>query len=912
MLTARNISTKITLAIIVMGLLTATSIAIGLAIFKAVGGQIAAVQSERIPEIDASTRLIVATSELKDSLNRIMIARSSQEIAGPSRGVTGFGEDARSILGELDEETSRSLLPMVAEAETSLRALVKARITAFENRALILEKVQSMAANGEAVSKALEALVDDSYFELVVGGEDAISSVNGVLSNLVERDFLQLRIAQQIRAETNLLAGLLVSLRQTRDPAITSILRDLADAANKRLAISLEEITAFGPEPSTLETLTDAADFFDNEFSRPTTRAGGNVSEVLSVRQSVDGVLSVLLDDLEFNLTIEAESASDTISSTIQGLLDEQVSQIQETTSLEIALKGFAAIALEGAFAQDEPAMIIIQERLTAAKTALEQNLLEDHPEITEQISETMRFADPETGIVAIRAKVLAAENEAVDLATAASDRVTEISKGAAAAGLKALERIASSGSDLQRDTEMAWSAMTVVALVGLFVFVATRLMVLRTVTRPLTDLCNRTKRLSSGDMEPIGGLANRRDEIGQMASALEVFRRNALEMEDLRTENARRQEEAQKQQKDMLTLLSREIGTVVDCGSRGDFSRRVEHHFEDPELATLAESINKLVSAVEDGIEETKQALTAFANADLTHRMSDRFEGIFADLGDQANTAAGRLSDMISKIREAAQISDTRSREVSDGSKTLAAQTESQAASVQETSATMESMTEMLKSSAAELVEVERLSNSVSAKTSEGSLASKRAVESVQEIANHSEKISQIITVIESIAFQTNLLALNAAVEAARAGEAGKGFAVVASEVRELAQRSSDAANEINATIKQSAVSVQTGVSNVEDTRRILDEIEAATKPVLSALEKLAENGHGQTQSISEVSAAVREIDSITQKNAILAVKSSKHSSELMSQVSSLTRLVSTFRVAEPNYDDAQKRDVA
>ena len=897
MFKAQNISTKITLAVVVMGLLTVVSIGIALVVFRDVSGQVATVEAERIPEIGTSTRLIIATSELKDSLIGITSAQSREQIADLTGEVASRASEASAILETMDTQASAVLSPMLDAAVDSLQSLVDARISAFENQERILENIAFMTDSSTTVTNALSALEDDAFFELVVGGETAVSTVSDTLSNLVERDFLQLRVAQQIRAETNLISGILVSLRQTRDPAVISILRDLAIGANDRLGQGLDELGAFEVAAETVETLSDASAFFDTELGRTSTAGGADIPRILSVRQSVDSVLSVLLDDLEFNLTLEADGANDTIASTIQDLLDNQVGQIKAVTSLENALKGFSTIALEAAFAQDEPAMIIIQERLNAAAADLESSLLEGQQDIADQVRRIKAFADPESGIITMRASVIAAEAEAIRLADIASENVGAVAKGAADAGNTALDRIASSGHELSENANVAMSAMLLVGVVGFAVFLATRLMVSRTVTRPLADLCARTDRLSSGNMDPIGALTERKDEVGRMASALEVFRRNALDMEELRAENVRRQEEAQRQQKEMLTVLSREIGTVVDCGSRGDFSRRVEHRFEDAELESLAQGINKLVGAVEDGVNAAKAALTAIASADLTHRMPDRFEGIFAELGKQANTAAERLADMIGRIREAARISDMRSRKVSEGSTELASQAERQAVSVEQTSASMDSMTTTLQSSADELVAAERLSNTVSEKTGEGSKASERAVASVREIASHSEKITQINTVIESIAFQTNLLALNAAVEAARAGEAGKGFAVVASEVRALAQRSSEAASEIDAIVKQSAVSVQVGVDMVEDTRKILEEIDTATKPVLEALENLSVNGRSQVQSIAEVGSAVREIDVITQKNAGLATQSSDHARELMSQVTTLMQLVSTFK---------------
>ncbi|MEM0944964.1 MAG: methyl-accepting chemotaxis protein, partial [Pseudomonadota bacterium] len=429
--------------------------------------------------------------------------------------------------------------------------------------------------------------------------------------------------------------------------------------------------------------------------------------------------------------------------------------------------------------------------------------------------------------------------------------------------------------------------------------FVATLIMISRSITRPLTTLCATTERLSKGDMDPLAGLpSDGRGEIGRMAAALEVFRSNALKMEEMRTQNDLREAAAKEREREMLALLSREIGTVVESGSKGDFSKRVEHNFEDEELAQLAEGINRLVSIVQSGLSKTQEALTAIARADLTHRMSTEFDGAFADLSTQTNATSGQLAEIIGQVRDAAQISADRSREVDQGARILSCNAENQAASVEETTANIESMTESIKTSAGRLSEAERLSSLVASKTAEGSATADQAVARVQDIAQSSEKITQIITVIESISFQTNLLALNAAVEAARAGEAGKGFAVVASEVRILAQRSAEAASEIDGLIKQSVGLVKEGVVSVDATRRILDEIEEATKPVLAAIVDVAENGRNQSQRIEEVASVVREIDSVIQKNAEQAEQASSHASDLLGQVSGLEKMVSAFKV--------------
>ncbi|MEL6476703.1 MAG: methyl-accepting chemotaxis protein [Pseudomonadota bacterium] len=890
-----------------MGLLTAIAIANGLFVFQQVSGQVNAVNDDRLPETQSATALIVTTTGFAERLNRIFTAQDTTSLGQLSNDVSSLSSEARAILQAMTETTAAEIEPMVGSVEQSLLDLITAQRRAIERKARVQQQVEEIEAINLEVSNYLQGQVDDSYFELVIGGETASGEIDEVLTNLVERDFQTLKLAIQIRAEANLLAGLIIALKQTRDPAFRSIFEDLATGAYSRLDETIEGLAEFDLDADVQTSISEARAFFESELSRASRSFSSDITSVLSARKELDGVLANLLDDMEFNLTIEAETAKETNTATIQGLLDNQVGRIQAVSALGLAVKSFVASALEGAFAQDVPATIIEQEKLTATRAVLENQILADLTEVQPLLDKMIAFSDPATGIISTRREVLSATGEATELAQVAVDQVKQITSRAGEIGSAALDRIGQSGEELSTAADDAWTAMIAVAAFAFLVILATRFMIARSITRPLMTLCTTTERLSEGEMSPLSGLpSDGRGEIGRMAAALEVFRNNALKMDEMREENARKDAESKAREREMLAMLSREIGTVVENGSRGDFSKRVEHHFDDTELAQLAEGINRLVSTVHEGLEETQAALTAIAKADLTHRMPTHFNGAFAELSTQANTTSDQLSNIISKVRDAAHVSSDRSREVDQGARILSRNAESQAASVQETTANMESMTESIKSSAETLIEAERLSTMVAEKTTQGSVTASLAVESVQNIAESSEKITKINTVIESISFQTNLLALNAAVEAARAGDAGKGFAVVASEVRTLAQRSAEAASEIDTLIKQSVALVKEGVVNVESTRTILEDIEQATKPVLSALADVAENGRQQSQRIQEVTEVVREIDAVTQKNANQAEQASNHATDLLSEVNGLEQLVSAFQTMPKPKDDA------
>src|SRR5690606_13486309 len=261
-----------------------------------------------------------------------------------------------------------------------------------------------------------------------------------------------------------------------------------------------------------------------------------------------------------------------------------------------------------------------------------------------------------------------------------------------------------------------------------------------------------------------------------------------------------------------MMSQLQGAFGEVVDAAVAGDFTRQVTAEFPDDELNALAGSVNNLVSTFNRGVTEIGDVLGAMANTDLTRRMTGDYEGAFARLKHDTNAVADKLSDVVQQLRRTSGALKSATSEILSGANDLSERTTKQAATIEETSAAMEQLAATVMQNAERARDASVNAAKVTNTAEEGGRVMDAANEAMDRITASSSKISNIIGLIDDIAFQTNLLALNASVEAARAGEAGKGFAVVAVEVRRLAQSAAQASSEVKVLIEQSAGEVTTG----------------------------------------------------------------------------------------------------
>jgi methyl-accepting chemotaxis protein len=412
------------------------------------------------------------------------------------------------------------------------------------------------------------------------------------------------------------------------------------------------------------------------------------------------------------------------------------------------------------------------------------------------------------------------------------------------------------------------------------------------TIARPMRALTAGMLELAGGNFNVALPGLGRKDEIGDVANAVETFKVKAAE-------KARQEAEARAEATGrVMKEFDAAVGGIVKAAVAGDFSQRVPLDDKHGVILNLASALNTMCDNFDAVVSDVDRMFGALADGDLTCRIDSEYQGAFAALKDNANAAAERLADTIASIRLAVNEVANAASEISTSTIDLSQRTEEQAASLAETTSSMEALSATVKKNAGNARQADQLSHGASEVAGRSGAVVAKAVSAMSRIEESSHKISDIIGVIDEIARQTNLLALNAAVEAARAGEAGRGFSVVASEVRSLAQRSAQAAKDIKDLITNSSGQVKEGVDLVKSAGTSLNEIVESIKGVAAIVSQIASASAEQASGIDQINRALAQLDETTQQNSALVEENAATAKTLEQQSSEMSERVSVFLV--------------
>jgi methyl-accepting chemotaxis protein len=342
---------------------------------------------------------------------------------------------------------------------------------------------------------------------------------------------------------------------------------------------------------------------------------------------------------------------------------------------------------------------------------------------------------------------------------------------------------------------------------------------------------------------------------------------------------------------------VAAELGAVIKAALL-DMDLAISVYVETSEIARKAADDRASAATNEAVLSAVGDALGAIADGDLTYRIGDELPRDYERLREDFNGALDRLTDTLSHVQANAGHINTGADEIAQASDDLSRRTEQQAASLEETAAALDEITATVKRTALGAEQANKAVSVANDVARDSGEVVGQAVSAMSEIEKSSLKISQIIGVIDEIAFQTNLLALNAGVEAARAGDAGRGFAVVAQEVRALAQRSADAAKEIKALISASSQQVGQGVNLVGKTGVALQSIIAKVTEIDRLVSEIASSAQEQSTGLHQVNTAVNQMDQITQQNAAMVEQSTAAAHSLKAETAELAQLVAAFKL--------------
>jgi methyl-accepting chemotaxis protein len=798
----------------------------------------------RVPELLQNTDALAATSALQQGLAALQIAPTPAAVTEARDRALSVLQDMQVVAHDATEaeriQTIRGLIADLADARTAN----------FAGTAAVAEAVNDLSTRIDSISAMLAEAEDKAAFDLTVNGENAITAVGTTLDTLIEKDFQSLRMALEVRSAVNDLAGMTLAHGQTGDASLRAMLLDLVNSARGGIEFVLPEL-AERPELAALEPAVAA--FLDAAKPASGLRLGASeVASILAARAEVERMAVTAIDEIEFNLFLNATSSRDQNETTIRTLIDVQVANIREGARLASLVRQTVILGLQSLVSSTPAQIATLTDAITPMLGALtEASASVSDAALAAELAALVALLDPDSGVPALRLRGLAATERASVIATEAAAATGAIGQSVSRRLEGTLDAVSQSSQDLLVELraveELIWSLAGGSAVILLFAILITWL----TIVRPLGRVTRLTERLAAGDLAPITGMDRVRGEIGRMVTALKVFRDGMSERALLEAERRRAEEEAARRAHDQERVVET-LASAFARLSEGDLGVAIGSDFPD-DYAALRKDFNLAI--------------------------------------DRLATLLGAAADLGARIRASSQ-------EISGTSQDLSQRTEIAASTLQTTVSDLAGLALSVQKSAEGVSDAAKLGSRARQDAEQSVTVIRKSLELMASINDAFKRISAVIGLIDDIAFQTNLLALNAGVEAARAGDAGRGFAVVASEVRALAQRSSDAARDIKQLIAESDSLVAVGVKSTGQAGQSLSGIVEAVIAMADRIEQIAASSVSQSATIADVSHAAGALDQSMQYNVARFEETTAASKILSEEASILATRLQDFRL--------------
>ncbi|MEM6695625.1 MAG: HAMP domain-containing methyl-accepting chemotaxis protein, partial [Pseudomonadota bacterium] len=861
-------------------------------------------------------------------LNQYVIPQIEQKLA-----VLEADEQARAALAQLERSSTTAEREAVSATLDAALTRLNTAVASFSapRRAEIEPMLESLDAAVDLMSRSLEVrdktnawrqtqvtdlltVVDTArgmLAELDVqvaddmsrGADQTLRDVSATLDTLTRRDFARLRGMLELRADFNGVIGTALAVSQTRDSFFATILRGYAGDGLDRFSATLAELSRDPDMARALAPLAETRDRLKLILDGEVTNIG-RAQELLAMRRETEETLSALVDAMRTELVARSDDAARDNEAAIESLISGEFARILKSGQIEDALNRLYIQALSGLIQTDladvEVSVVTLEDIAeTIVVFAADESL---PPELQTQLNDVVAIGSGPNGVLTAHIGFLTTVLDAAARSSEASASLRNITELAHAGSSTAIDTVLASGAGLTEQATRARRTILIIGAISVGILAVAPLLTWLFILRPMLRVTKVTERLSQGDLSPVTGFNRSGGEIGRLAAALKVFRDGLIERERMRdAETARKAAEVEEERRQEEITRQRKAAEAAEKERRlaAEKARRDEEARREREQQEAAQRERDARAAEQQAVVTTlTEALSKLSCGDLTVHIDEAFSDAYEGIRKNFNSAVVSLAGLTQQVLQSAEIVSESSAGIAATANDMAAQTERNAVQLAETSSAVNDLDQSAKTASETAQEANTIMADAHREANDSKSIMQSAVVTMGEIEDSSRAIGKIVDLIEGIAFQTNLLALNAGVEAARAGDHGRGFSVVATEVRALAQRSSDAAGEINALISATSGRIVEGAAHVDKAGQALEAVSNRIDRVSRQIDMLATGSRDQAATISAISSSVSEIDQTTQRTAAMFQESIAASHTLESQSQTLIDLAGSFEV--------------